>query len=117
MLKFVRLSPWCESDRAWGLDYLLQLYGTRFSLYGSVIDYLLCTDSMRENFEQNTCKGGRQELEHSGKIIYHWGRDEDDKLASQSVSGWWVVGGTSKKATGITNWRGDLMLCWFDSQV
>ena len=43
---------------------------------------------MRENFEQNTCKGGRQELEHSGKIIYHRGRDGDDKLASQSVSGW-----------------------------
>ena len=38
----------------------------------------------------------------SGKIGYHRGRDGDDKLASQDVSSWRVVGGISERAIGIT---------------
>ena len=41
----------------------------------------------------DTCKGGRYELVHFGKIIYHRDRDEDDILVSQDVSGWWVAKG------------------------
>ena len=29
------------------------------------------------------CKGGRQELMYSRRVIYHYGRDEDDRLVSQ----------------------------------
>ena len=43
--------------------------------------------------------------------------DGDDRLVSQDVCGWWVAGAISGRATKITTWRGDLVLCWFDSQV
>ena len=47
-------------------------------------------------------KGGRKKLVYSGRIIYHRDRDEDDRLVSQDVRGWWVVGGISGRATRIT---------------
>ena len=37
-----------------------------------------------------------------GKIIYYRGRDSDDRLASQCVSGWWVAEGISGRGTKIT---------------
>ena len=43
--------------------------------------------------------------------------DENDKLVSWDVCGWWVARAISERATEITTWQGDLVLCWFDSQV
>ena len=59
-------------------------------------------DSVKGNFEPNTWKGGRNELVHSGRIVYHRDRDEDDRLASQDVNSWWVARGISRRATRIT---------------
>ena len=50
----------------------------------------------------DTCKGGRQELVLSGKIIYHRDRDGDDRLVSRDIRGWWVAGAISERATEIT---------------
>ena len=49
----------------------------------------------------DTCKGRRQELVHYGKIIYNRDRDEDDRLVSQDIWGWWVAKDISESATGI----------------
>ena len=38
-------------------------------------------------------------------------RDEDDKLVSRDIFGWWVAGGISRRATGIITCRGNLVLC------
>ena len=48
---------------------------------------LICWVQTRweETFELNAQKGGRQELLHSRRIIYHRGRDENDRLAYQDV--------------------------------
>ena len=58
-------------------------------------------DEMK-NSGLNTCKGGRQELVHSERIIYHQGKDRDGGLESWDVRGWWVAEGISGRATGIT---------------
>ena len=67
-----------------------------------MIDCLSSTDSMRGNFKCKTCKGGRQKIEHSERIVFHPSRDGDDRLVSQDVSGWWVAGAIFRRATGIT---------------
>ena len=105
-----------DSDQARGLDYPLQWFGTGFSWYGNMIACLLSIDLVRVSFEQNICKGGRQELKHSGRIVYHLGRDGDEKLVFQDISCWWVFGDVSGRVTGVTTWRGDLLL-YFDFQV
>ena len=40
-------------------------------------------------------KVGDRNSMYFGRIIYHRGRDGDDKLASQDVNGGWVAGGIS----------------------
>ena len=58
-----------------------------FAWYGIIIADLLSTSLVRGNSEPDTCKDGRQELVHSRRIVYHGGKDGDDRLASQDVSG------------------------------
>ena len=39
---------------------------------------------------------------YSGRIIYLRDRDEDDKLVSRDVRGWWVAGGISRRVIWVT---------------
>ena len=82
------------------------------------------TDSVRDknlfNFGSDTCKGGKQELVHSRKIIYYRDRDKNDRLVSQDVCGWWVARGIfqesyySEMGNHLTEWSNKW---WFDSQL
>ena len=49
----------------------------------------------------DTFKGGRQILVHSGKIIYYRDIDENDRLVSRDICGWWVARGNYERATRI----------------
>ena len=87
----------------------------------NMVTWFMDTDSMWDvnlcNFGPNTCSSGRQIPVHSGRIIYHRDRVGDDRLVSWDVCGWWVARGISRRATRMTIGWGDLVLCWFDSQV
>ena len=91
-----------------------------FSWYGNVIARCLNTDS----WEIGTCTildrihakiGDRNLCILRGLVTIE--RDEDDRLESQDVRGWWVARDISGRDTGITTWWKDLVLCWFDSHV
>ena len=58
----------------WRSDHLMNEYrlNERQELVHSVLD---------------TCRGGRHELVHSGRTIYHRDRDGDDILKSQDIRG------------------------------
>ena len=73
----------------WKSNHLLGEYGLgkRQELVHSVLD---------------TCRGGRQELVHSGEIIYHRDRDGVDRVVSRDVHGWWATRGNYRRATKIT---------------
>ena len=85
---------------------------------GNMIACLLGTDSMRDrnlyNFGPNTCKGGRQELVYSGRIICHreqWGWQT-------SISGClWLVGSRMYFREGYRDnhlmERSSVVLVWF----
>ena len=84
--------------QVWDLEYSLQCFGIKLSLMWECghqfVDYKLGKRKVSEEiFWSDTCKGGIHELMYSGRIIYHRGRDEDDRLVSRDIRGWWITRG------------------------
>ena len=121
-VQFVGPTPWCrEVAMLMTLVSCCSELTLDYSWIEDVVTWFVDIDSVRNNNLYNSglniCKGGRQILVYFRKIIYHRDRDGNDRLVSRDVRGWWVARGISRKATGITTGRGDLVPCWFDSQV
>ena len=111
-IRFVSPSSWCgmvARHRALSTHY--RDLALDFSWYGNVIVSCWVQTRRKESFGLNICKSGRQELVYSERLIYHRGRDGDDRLVSRDVHGWWVAGGIFGRATEITTWQQDLVLC------
>ena len=79
-----------------------------------VIEYKL---DEKKILDPGHAKVGGHELVLYKRIIHHWGRDGDDRLVPRDIRGWGVAGDNFRRATEITSWRRDLVLCYFDSQV
>ena len=86
-----------DSGHVGDVGELLQWFDAGFFLNWDVVtwlvEYRLGERQELVHFGLGTSKGGRQELVHSGKIIYHRDRDEDGRLVSWDVRGWWVARG------------------------
>ena len=96
-----------NSGQAWGLGFPLQWFDIGFFLNWGCNRQICWVQTRWEEYsELNTCKGGRQELMHSRRIIYHHNSDKEDRLVPRDVHGWWVAWDISRKATGITTLRG-----------